>query len=358
MDENIITIKQRSETDANDAFAFLMSKTESELNDRAKSDGNQFKGISASDLERLSCQVIREMCSGTPFRPEEVKLVSGAKFPDIVAEKYFGVEVKSTVKDHWISTGSSIVESTRDKFVENIYMLFGKLGGAPEFKCRPYQDVLSEIAVTHCPRYLINMNLHKGDSIFDKMGTTYYDLRSSQDSIQQVRKYYRQKAIEDGKVEMPWWLSDGGSEDVTTAVNVCFWKDLTPMKRLKYQAQMFILFPEVLNSDFDRASLWLCTTKSVLNSHMRDTFTAGGTVKKVNGNKLDKPLPQIYKQLVKCARIIKLCFNDTDFINQQVAEFNPEILDGNPYERWIVQITQITHSPYLGLWVENEANLE
>lgn len=358
MEENIITIKQRNEGEANKAFAFLMNKTESELNDRAKRDKGRFKGISASDLEKLSCDVIRDMCSGTPFRPDEVKLVSGAKFPDIMAEKYYGVEVKSTIKDHWTSTGSSIVESTRDKYVENIYMLFGKLGGIPEFKCRPYQDVLSEIAVTHCPRYLINMDLKAGDSIFDKMSTTYDKLRTAPDTIEQVRKYYRQKAKDAGKVEMPWWLGDGGTEDTPVAVNVTLWKNLSVAKQILYTAQMFILFPEVLVSRFDQAALWLCATNGVLNSHFRDIFSAGGAVRNVDGKPLADPLPKVYKTLTSTSAVIKECFKDKDFMDAQVREYNPEILnDGNPYENWIVQITRITHDPRLGLWVEDEATL-
>ena len=127
---------------------------------------------------------MKELCGRTPFRVEEIRLVSAQYFPDIIAEKYYGVEVKSTKENHWTSTGSSIVESTRDKNVENIYMLFGKLGGkTAEFKCRPYEDCLSDIAVTHSPRYLINMELTKEQTIFSKMGVAYDQLRNAPDSI-------------------------------------------------------------------------------------------------------------------------------------------------------------------------------
>lgn len=358
MNQNIITIKQQDITAANEAFAFLMAKAENMLNRQAVSNPKSLKGISAFDLEQLSCKVIKDACSGTPFRPGEVRLISGAKFPDIVAEKYYGVEVKSTNKNHWTSTGSSIVESTRDKYVEYIYMLFAKLGGTPEFKCRPYQDVMSEIAVTHCPRYLIDMNLEKGNTIFDKMQTSYDKLRNSSDCIEQVRKYYRNKASEEGKVEMPWWLSDGSTEDMTTSINVGFWKDLPLDAKQLYQAQIFILFPEVLNSDYDKASLWLCTTKGVLHSHIRDTFTAGGTVKIINGKAILKPLPQIYKKLVNLAPIIKNCLKDSDFINTQVRVFNPLLLNKEPYSRWIDQITLISGCANLEEWIETEAAME
>ena len=55
--------------------------------------------------------------------------------------------------------------------IERIYMTFGKLGGNPiEFLSKPYEQCLYGIAVTHMPRYLIDMRLNQGETIFDKMG--------------------------------------------------------------------------------------------------------------------------------------------------------------------------------------------
>ena len=80
------------------------------------------------------------------------------------------------------------------------------------FKCRPYEDVLYDIAVTHSPRYLINMEIEKSDTIFSKMGTTYDEFRVSPDNISQVRKYYRERAIERKRFEMPWWITPDNVE--------------------------------------------------------------------------------------------------------------------------------------------------
>lgn len=102
-------------------------------------------------------------------------------------------------------------------------MLFGKLGGKyAEFKCRPYQDVLSEITVTHSPRYLINMSLKPGETIFDKMNIPYDKLRTSENSISQVREYYRKKANKND--QMPWWISDNDSEPIN--MNLRLWATL------------------------------------------------------------------------------------------------------------------------------------
>ena len=69
-------------------------------------------------------------------------------------------------------------------------LVIGKLGGnPPEFRCRPYQEVLYDIAVTHSPRYLINMELQDGETIFDKMKTTYDEFRANENNIAKAREY-------------------------------------------------------------------------------------------------------------------------------------------------------------------------
>ena len=112
------------------AFQQLIDSVLVTLNEKAAKEIKRFKGMSPSDLEVEVFQTIKDACGEESFfQKDEVKLVSGMRFPDILVGRNFGVEVKSTNKDHWTSTGSSIVESTRDKDVECIYLLFGKLGG-------------------------------------------------------------------------------------------------------------------------------------------------------------------------------------------------------------------------------------
>ncbi len=193
-DHNIIAVRKRGITLAHEAFADLMSRTENILNDEARARPQDYKQLTASSLECCALNKIKMACACSPFDAEEVQLISGQRFPDIVANQFYGIEVKSTKDNHWTSTGSSIVETTRVENVDDIYLLFGKLGGdIPQFKCRPYQDVLYDIAVTHSPRYLINMELGKDETIFSKMGTSYDSFRMSADNISLVRKYYREK---------------------------------------------------------------------------------------------------------------------------------------------------------------------
>ena len=177
-------------------FEVLLARATESLNARAAADPLFLKGASSSEVEAAVSDALRESADGNPFHPEDIRLVSGARFPDIVIAGRFGVEVKSTIHDHWTSTGSSIVETTRDPGVDTIALMFAKLGGArAEFRCRPYADVLKEIAVTHCPRYLIDMDQAAGDSIFDRMGTDYDSFRTGGNAIATVRDYYRRDAL-------------------------------------------------------------------------------------------------------------------------------------------------------------------
>ena len=118
-EENIITVRNRNLQKADEAFADFMFMLESYLNEKAAAIPGTYCDCKSKELENVVVNVMKELCGRTPFRVEEIRLVSAQYFPDIIAEKYYGVEVKSTKENHWTSTGSSIVESTRDKNVEN-----------------------------------------------------------------------------------------------------------------------------------------------------------------------------------------------------------------------------------------------
>lgn len=364
---NVIAIRKIDHEKANQAFDDLMRKTEMIFNEKSRQDCNLYKKISPSVFENISVNIIREACSDSPFRPEEVQLVSGHKFPDISIEKYYGVEVKSTDKNHWVSTGSSIVESTRIEHIENIYMLFGKLGGnPPEFRCRPYQDVLCDIAVTHSPRYLINMELLKGQTIFDKMNTTYDVFRKATDNIDQVRRYYREKAKQEKKEEMPWWLSNDNIEN-TVSFNIRLWNSISMQEKRDLLAKCLILFPETMspkpqNNKYNQATLWLCSYCQVVMPNIRDIFSAGGTIKFVNEVELEKPVSKIFKTIVDCSDIIKqLLLSPSSDMLKLMDEFNSNLLKNRKYyANWQCQCEQIgaEYNVPIKEWIENSVQLK
>lgn len=150
------------------SFRALMKKTDVLLNEKANNEAGYFKDKSGKKLEVEVYNALEHCAKGTGFSGT-IKLISGASFPDIIAKRYYGVEVKSTEKNHWQSIGSSILESTRNQEVKRIFLTFGKLGEPTEFRSKSYEDCLSEIVVTHYPRYRIDMQLQeKGEKTYSR----------------------------------------------------------------------------------------------------------------------------------------------------------------------------------------------
>jgi hypothetical protein len=256
-------------------FKAVMRKTDCILNSDAATKEAYYVGRNGTLLEIDVYDAVREATKNTVFE-NTIQLVSGASFPDIVANQFFGIEVKSTNKNYWHSVGSSILESTRDKNVERIFLTFGKLGRPVEFKTRPYEECLAGISVTHYPRYQINMELPKGETIFDKMGISYDELRSMENPVSPVAKYYKSQ-LKAG--ESLWWASDENIEETVAPATVRLWNTLSAESKNHYTIQGYALFPEILSNSsnkYHRYALWLATNCGVINTNIRDQFSAGG----------------------------------------------------------------------------------
>lgn len=288
-------------------FAELMRNTDLFLNRDAIARPGYYARRGGKFLEDDVVIALQESAKGTFFE-NTIEKVSGQRFPDIVAAKLYGVEVKSTQADHWTSTGSSILESTRISSVKRIYMTFGKLGGDPiQFISRPYEEVLYGIAVTHMPRYLINMKLGKGETIFDKIGIPYEELRKEDDPVSSVTRYYR-KNLKDG--ESLWWVGDDADETVPPAIRL--WSTLSKDEKLPYTLYGLIKYPEVFEGDYDGYALWL-TSQGVVDPHIRDQFSAGGQEEMLMPNGKTEKFPAVYRKVKanKDAFLQRLRYSDT-----------------------------------------------
>ena len=331
---NIIAVYNKNKQIALQEFDLFMNKTNTYMNKLAQ-DTNYYVGCDSKQLEKEVLSAMKEQCKGTSFLPDDIQLVSGQRFPDIIASKHFGVEVKSTKENKWVSTGSSIVESTRIEDVNHIYMLFGKLGGKPiEFKCKPYYNCLYDIAVTHSPRYLIDMEITQERTIFSKMGIEYDKFRLSEDPISTVRSYYLEKIKKEKRMAMPWWI---GSETVTSpTLRLWSGRSLDQEKQNIYKAQLLILFPtEICNSNYDRATLWLCIRHSIINTHFRDLFTAGGQVQIENCC-----CPAIIKRILRVAPIVKQILLEESLLFD-IKDNNPDLFYAkDKYAYCVLQVSK------------------
>ena len=224
-------------------------------------------------FETAVCNHMCAAAAGTPFA-ETIARTSAMAFPDIVARRLFGVEVKMTKKDDWRSTGNSVRELSRIDGIERIYMLFGKFGGTFDVRTRPYQDCLSEVAVTHSPRYLIDMTLRRGQSIFDKIGIPYDELRTDPQIIARIKAHYRAQLKDCQEL---WWLQ----EEAAVSPVIRPYATLPAREKRRLKVESFILFPEILGpsrTKFERVAAAWMADHAVVSASLRDVFTAGGRI--------------------------------------------------------------------------------
>lgn len=290
-----------------DEFHSLLNSSIAELSRLGSSEAEFISTLKGNKLEPFVKDVLEQKAKGTSFE-SSIELISGQKFPDIIAKKFYGVEVKSTTQNHWKTTGNSVLESTRVDGVERIFMLFGKLSDPIEFKCRPYEECLSEVVVTHSPRYLIDMDLESGQTIFDKIEIPYDTLRNEDNPIRPIVEYYRQ-FLKDG--DDIWWLDSNKTSNIV----IRYWSNLSADDRELLILKAMIFFPEVFGNSttkYKRIPVWLASNESVVCSNVRDLFTAGGRDNVIVDGKLYKDLPRIFVNLFSNIQIIKEIILETD----------------------------------------------
>lgn len=278
-----------------EAFRRLAAGTTRSLNERAGRDGNFFLDKGGTRLEGVVRDEILRQSLGTCFEGA-VELVSGASFPDIVVGGRFGVEVKSSQASNWKSPGNSVLESNRVGGVSEVLVIFGKLAPPVEFMCRPYEECLADIRVTHHPRFFIDMRLPAGRTIFDKMLVAYDDFRKNQYPIDMVKEYFRGQIKEN---EYMWWLD----KDQSLPVTIKFLNDLPKAERVEICLEGLILFPDLFGgkpAKFNEFLIHLLQNRGLVSHNLRDLFTAGGKFSYAGRKKkfvLDR-VPKIFKLLV------------------------------------------------------------
>lgn len=274
-------------------FNALLNSTIVELNDQAKKSPKKIELLKGNKLEPYVGNLMTELAVGTAFE-NSIEVIGGQKFPDIIAKKFYGIEVKTTTQNHWKTTGNSVLESTRVADVERIFMLFGKLGKPIEFKCRAYEECLSEVVVTHSPRYLIDMNLEEGKTIFDKINTSYDTLRQKKNPIKSITDYYKSK-LKPG--QDLWWIQDT-EQSSNLVINI--WNNLSLKEKQETKNKAMVYFPEVFSNradKFARLAIWLVTREAIVCPNVRDLFTAGGKNDYLIKNKVYKNIPRVFIKL-------------------------------------------------------------
>lgn len=260
-------------------FNDLLSASVKQLQEDANNRGDYYLNRGGINLEKDVFAIVNENAKESIYEGN-IELISGQKFPDIVAyvneSKAYGIEVKTTKQNKWKSTGSSIFEGTRVDDVKNIHLLFGKLTAPIEFKCRKYEECLYDVAITHSPRYLIDMEITEENSIFSKVGVDYNTLRKLDNPFKPIKKYFRE-GLKEG--EDLWWIDS--SEESVRDLGVKLWGNLSPSEKNELRIMALAHFPSILGADakkYARIATWLVSQFGIVNHALRDTFSAGGQV--------------------------------------------------------------------------------
>jgi hypothetical protein len=278
-----------------ETFVNLLSTSVSELEADSARRSEYYLSRGGIHLEKDVFRIVRKNSKNTIFEGN-IELISGQKFPDIVAyvntNKAYGIEVKTTKQNKWRTTGSSIFEGTRVDDVKKIFLLFGKLTKPIEFKCRKYEHCLYNVAITHSPRYLIDMNANLEDSIFSKIGIDYDTIRTLDNPFNPIKNYFR-KGLKEG--EDLWWIDN--SDDNVRGMEIKLWSNLTKSRKDELRILSLAYFPGLLGSNpkkYASLATWLVSQFGIVNYALRDTFSAGGKIL-IEGVKF----PQIYRHFVE-----------------------------------------------------------
>jgi hypothetical protein len=189
-------------------------------------------------------------------------------------------------------------------------MFFGKMVSPIEFKCRPYEECLSEVVVTHSPRYLINMDLPNGETIFDKLSIPYDELRKYSNPVKPIIEYYRQFLKPGDQV---WWMDQ--DESKSTGIIIQLWNNLLIEQRRELTLKSMVLFPEIFGTrpdKFNKVAVWLVNYQGVVCPNIRDTFTAGGQGIVVWGKNTYPSIPKIIVKMIDSLPEIKHILKELD----------------------------------------------
>ena len=202
-------------------------------------------------------------------------------FPDIRANG-FGVEVKYSQRDTWNAVGNSVFETMRDRAVEAIYVMFGKVGGQAEARWAKYEDCVTHVRVSNSPRFVVDMDSDE-PPLFQRFDISYDDFANLDDDgkMRHVRDYWRER-LPPG--EHLWWLEPSH----TLPINVRLYMHLPQAEKRKCRAEAALLCPQICKGSrargkYEEAAIYLLTYHGVFCPQARDLFSAGSVALRADG---------------------------------------------------------------------------
>ena len=194
----------------------------------------------------------------------------------------------------------------------------------------------SFVAVTHSPRYMLDMNVSREKSLFKRLGKSYDEIRHMKNPFDAFRTYMvdskmKRNATSDG--EDLWWFSPSIDEFskldlaeekfASSLVNnkVKFWNKLSGDEKQEIKIEMLIASPSVLEGDYEYACQWLLQRNGVVCPSFRDNFSAGGRTV-VNG----VTVPQVIGKINEWKAEIAKAFNKKEHPQQYFEHWKTRVL--------------------------------
>lgn len=222
-------------------------------------------------------------------------------FSDIKANG-FGIEVKTTTKDSWLTVGNSVFETMRDESVDKIYVVFAKLGGMPGVRWGRYQERITHVRISHAPRFVLEMD--RDSSLFGHMKISYdaFAKLDPEDKMTHIRNYSRGR-LKDG--ERLWWLEDESSDGIP--IEIRLYMRLPKDEKIRLRAEGALLFPQIVGGSrekfkYEDVAFYFLKYHNVFCPQTRDLFTAGSVAgKERGGNYLMRALQKLQEPMKQAA---------------------------------------------------------
>jgi hypothetical protein len=200
-------------------------------------------------------------------------------FPDIAVGR-FGVEVKFTMNDTWLSIANSVLETNRVADVEKIFIMFGKMGGVPSVRWSSYEDCVVHVRTSHVPRFEVEVPPAGGTvPLFQQLGVNYDTFRTlpMSEKMRYIREYARGRLK---KGERLWWLEDNAEPEHSLPLQARLYTKLSMAEKTRLRAEAVLLCPRIVapgrsRDKYDDVVLYLLTYRGVLCHQARDLFSAG-----------------------------------------------------------------------------------
>lgn len=283
----------------------------------------------------------------------------GHHFPDIdifINGKKYGLELKSRNQLNWTTNGNSVFESITDEDYEEIYLLFGALDNTTncyQVKFAPYWTVLSDIKVTHSPRFFIDMSLTNGN-IFSS-ADEYNLLRNL---TKEQKNQFLSKKLRNKTTESQWYLP---KEE--TSVQPILLSSLTKDEKNRLFAELFILYghdllksdnKQIPKADYEQAAAYIISQYFYYSPSFRDFFSAGGRFTYQN-----ESYPRVFEILADNLSLIRnllhsgnadfiaQCFKQWKLLESQQFRINNESVEKQFY-CYLDRIGELYHSNLLG----------